>query len=245
VSIAEHKNKIMPPLEQISLSSSLHSVGSTTRTNNILSLPRNILTAAATTVSSSTKVTTDSHCIELRTAKDGCIGAMTALLHYLSVHGVSSCSIQEIHQSILHQQQQYDTILRNIIKYYLVCIPSETRYIEYETIHMLLLGCWQALARYAQIQHQLAYQHYKTLRFGHHLQPCTKNNNNNANSNTTSINHKTISSMHRVISSSSSSMEIEKALQHQIQMAEYVCTCQKEIILCNRSYDQRQQHQGQ
>ena len=257
----------MPPLDQ-SLSSSLHSVGSSNSGTRIFARARHNLALSKTCHSnktindskrSSTTSSTPNFDSELRTAKDACIGAMMALLHYLSHHNISSGTcVHELHQTIPQcNHYQYDLILRRIIHEYVMKLSIQVRNDEVEIIHMLVLGCWQAQQRFAQVQYQKAYRYYHNLRSNNNeLQsyfdyPSTKIASSAISSFAIGVStpplHQSKSSIPGVAASSSTCTtmngvrRLEGALHHQIQMAEYVCACQKEIILCNRKYEQLQQ----
>ena len=252
-----NNNNTMPPLEQ-TLSSSHHSVGSSStrifarvRHNLALSPSRNTKSLHSNTIHHSSASTTNVDS-ELRTAKDACIGAMMALLHYLSQHNIKSGScVHEIHQTIPQTYAfQYDKILRRIIQQNLMKLSAQVRNDELDIIHMLVLGCWQAQHRLAQVQYQKAYRYYHSLRFNteQQSQPPMKVGTSATLSFVTAISTPQLHQSHLNVSSSyatttsttNGETNIEKALHQQIQMAEYVCTCQKEMILCNRTYERRQ-----
>jgi hypothetical protein len=200
----------MPPLERMSTSLNGGSIHSPQRGGK----PK---LAYPTTTSSCSSSSNDRNEIEVKAAQEGCIGSLQALVHYLSNHGVSASSVAELQQSI--RSGQYHAVLLKIQKYYLKCLPIT----EFEATHCLVLGCWNTQYRYAQIQYQAAYQYYHTLRFGHG-QHTAKGTSRRSMGISTSL----------VITN-----DIEMALQKQIYMAEQVCACQKEIILCNRRYEQQ------
>jgi hypothetical protein len=239
----------MPPLEQ-SLSSSQHSVGSSSskrifarvRHNLALSPSRNAKPFYTSTININNASTTSTMNFdsELRTAKDACVGAMMALLHYLSQHSISSGTcVHELHQTIPQSSHyQYDLILRRIIQQYVMKLSTQIRCDEFEIIHMLVLGCWQAQHRFAQLHYQTAYRHYQSLRFSNDLQQSQPSMKVAPTVNISGV--VTINNVMNV------ERNLKTALHHQIQMAEYVCTCQKEIILCNRTYEyQQEQSRGQ
>ena len=235
----------MPPLEQTLLSSSNHSVGSGSsifakvRTNLALSPTRHTKPCISSKHNIHNNVTTSNVDSELRTARDACIGAMMALVHYLSQrHRISTGScVHELHQTIPQSYYyQYHTILQKIIQQGVMKLPSPTRNDEYEIIHMLVLGCWQTQQRYAQLQYQKAHRHYHNLRFQNSTTGCSSQLPSPP---------KVVTTMSFVTATTSGTTEtnLNQALHHQITMAEYQCTCQKEIILCQRSYERHQTHQ--
>jgi hypothetical protein len=235
----------MPPLEQ-SLSSSHHSVGSSGQRifaslrHNLTLSPSRIAkpiynnntiinTGNCSSNSNNNTSTTTNVDVELRTAKDACVGAMMALLHYLSQQNISTRNcVHELQQTISKfEQNQYDLILKGIIQQYVSKLSAQIQSDEFEIIHMLIIGCWQAQHRLAQVQYQRAYRYYHDLRF----------NNDLGIASSTTSSTTTMNSINR-------DRNLEKALHHQIRMAEYTCTCQKEMILCNRTYEHHQQQQG-
>jgi hypothetical protein len=155
---------------------------------------------------------------DLRAAQEGCTGSLMALVHFLSQQGVAESSVQELQYSIRSGTPEDDRrVLLKIQKYYLACLPTA----QSEAAHSLLLGCWNTQYRLALLQYQAAYQQYQSMRFGAQLPAA-------------------MTPHHRPLTLSLAKIaaDIEKALQLQIQRAEQVCACQKEIILCNRRYEQ-------
>jgi hypothetical protein len=160
---------------------------------------------------------------DLRAAQDGCNGSLLALVHFLAQQGVSESSVQELQQSIRSGVPEDDQrVLLQIQKYYLACIPAA----QSEAAHCLLLGCWNTQYRLAQMQYQDAYQQYHSLRFG--AQPSAA---------------MMLQRRPKTASLAIIAADIERALQLQIRKAEQVCACQKEIILCNRRYEQMKTQQ--
>jgi hypothetical protein len=183
---------------------------------------------------------------EIRTARDGCIGAIMALVHYLSQQSAFSDTkhIHELHQMIPNSNHLYDNALRNIIVQYVRKLPTQIQLDDIDIIHMLVMGCWQALSRYAQIQYQQAYRCYHDRRWSresHQTHPIAKGIGIHFSAVLPPNLHHHPPQQYGTTHGES----IERALHHQIQMAEYVCTCQKEIILCTRSYEQKQRQAQQ
>ena len=236
----------MPPLEQ-SLSSSYHSVGSSSkrifarvRHNLALSPSRSVKPTIGNVINSNSinKTSTPAAMnldLELKTAKDACVGAIMALVHYLSQHKVSSGTfVDELQDTIRKCDHfQYDSILQRMLQQCLRKLSKQIRNEEFDIIHMLVFGCWQTQHRYAQVQYQRAYRCYHNLRF-------------NSEQTESQLNFPAVSGTASTgtAGTMNGARNLEKALHHQIQMAEYVCTCQKEMILCTRTHEQ-QQHSRQ
>ena len=252
----------MPPLEQ-SLSSSHHSVGGSgsssssqrmfarVRHNLALSPSRNAKPFYhSTNHHYGSNTATTNFDAELRTAKDACVGAIMALLHYLSQHNIPSGNcVNELKQTIHYQ---YDLILRKIMQQYVIQLSTQIRNEEFENMHMLVLGCWQAQHRLAQVQYQRSYRYYQNLRFGNEQQQPHPSGKVSTSANLSFVTGFASPPLHPSPTYNSipgtanttiinGDRSLEKALQHQIQIAEYVCTCQKEMILCNRTYEYQQQ----
>lgn len=144
---------------------------------------------------------------EIKSARDGSVGSLLAVLHFLQRQGVSASSIQELKWKM--DQQNYVAVMQRA-QQYCACLPSSSSHpCERVAVHYLLIGCWTSLCRYLELQYRQAYEHHHGLR------------------------RQTVfsSNSRRIVLPD----EVEKALEAQVSLAEQCCTCQRELILAQRN----------
>jgi hypothetical protein len=148
----------MPPYERSSCSSLSNSLrgGSSHSTAHLSSSS----SSHPVTTSTSTTTTTGTSDFETKSAHDGCVGSLTAVLHFLARQGVSASSIEELQQGVT--ERQYATVLQRVQEYGACCCVQSDE--KKEAIRYLLIGCWTSLCRYLQLQYKQAYKHYHGLR---------------------------------------------------------------------------------
>jgi len=135
--------------------------------------------------------------------------SIAAVLQVLARQGVAKATIMELRREF--QEGKYFAVLKSSQEYAKCVIKNDTA-LE-ESIHYLLVGCWTSLIRCFQFQYKQAYKQFHALR-------------REAQESRNPI-------------QPSSTMELDRALRHQMELAELCCSCQKELILADKQHRMR------
>jgi hypothetical protein len=180
---------------------------------------RSLSSASSHSYSGSSYETEEEH--EIRTSQTSCENSLTAVLSFLRQHGVSKACMDELRTQMMRaSSDSYIKVLQRA-QDYCACVQSGE---SLEAGRYLLIGCWSAVLRHQKLLYRRAYRHYHGLRRQY----------DGIASNTKRI-------LLLANTFADPTIEIERALKSQVQLAEVCCTCQRELVLAHRREQQTQQ----
>lgn len=168
----------------------------------------------------------DSIDYELKNARDALVGSISALIDFCRHSGVSKPSIDQLEQN-LKMKKYYAVMTR--LQNYVGCIESESEDAILAKVH-LAVTAWEFLCRYINLQYKRAYKNVYRLRDS--ISDVTGSNDNSSvvSSSVTSLS----SSITLSILPASNAMEIARAIEDQIKLAEQCTECRKKLYLVRR-----------
>jgi hypothetical protein len=171
-------------------------------------------------------------------------GSLAALLSFLSHHGLSPASVQELENALVYNNaQQYLNVMKRMEEYFLLLIfgSSIVSDSESEAAIFLLLSSWQALCHHVSLLHRQAHRDFTRLqgqpRRWHSTAPYHQHQRQQPSD----------GGAYTTSSSSSTSMQfsmshrelVRTSLIRLTNLAEHSCDCQKGYLLAQRQWKRK------